>query len=214
MDFPTGTKLFVRDERPRHAHFLTSGMASVVFTSHNGTSIELATQGSEGLVGWDFLLGPALKSTDCGVQVSGKGYRIPLAVMQRVFDADAEIRRRVLEYGQHQNANALQIAACNRLHRAEARFARWLLMVGDRLGNDDLSMTQEFMAMMLGTRRTTLAEVCSSLSRAGALESRRGGIRIVDRRAMELRACECYGVLREQFFSLYRHPFQPSAHPA
>lgn len=206
VDLAVGRKLYTRDERPRFLYLLTAGMASVVFTSKNGTGIELATLGNEGLVGWGFLFGPALDATDCSIQVNGAGYRVPLASVQREFDTAPETRQRILNYARHQSATAFQLSACNRLHRAEARFARWLLMVGDRLGNDDLAMTQEFMAMMLGTRRTTLAEVCAALGRAGALTGRRGGVRIADRAVLEHHACECYGILRERFDALYGDP--------
>ena len=206
VDFPIGTNLFSRDERPRYLHFLTSGVGSVVFTSSGGTTVELSTQGTEGLIGWAFLFGPALKVTDCIVQVAGTGYRTPVAYLQREFDNVPELRQRVLEYAQHQNLGSFQIAACNRLHRAEARFSRWLLMVSDRLGGDDIAMTQEFLAMMLGARRTTVSEVCASLERAGAIEGRRGGLRIVSRQTLERHACECYRILRKLFDDLYCTP--------
>ena len=203
LDLPLKTVLYRRDERPRYLYLLQSGIASVVFTAENGTCIELSTQGSEGLVGWIFLLGTLANPSECNMQVSGSGYRIPLATAQREFDSDAEFRQRVLEYAQHQAIAAHQVTACNRLHRAEARFARWLLMVSDRLGTPDFSMTQEFMATMLGARRTTVAEVCGNLVRAGALESRRAGVRIADRPLLEERACECYRILRQRYDALY-----------
>ena len=140
------------------------------------------------------------------MQVGGAGYRLPLAVMQREFDDFPETRRRLLEYAQHQLTVANQVLACNRLHRAEARFSRWLLMVADRIGSDDLPMTQEFMSIMLGTRRTTVAEVASDLTRAGAVAGRRGGLRIADRTVLESRACECYQILRRRYVSLYSEP--------
>ena len=138
------------------------------------------------------------------MQVAGSGYRFPIAVVQREFDRTAKFRDRVLGYAQHQSIAANQIAACNRLHRAEARFARWLLMVADRLGTDDITITQEFLSNMLGTRRTTVAEVGSELGRAGVIESRRGGLRIVNRPLLEQRVCECYAILRARYDALYR----------
>ncbi len=163
-----GSSLFERDRRPQFVHFLTSGIASVVFNSERGTSVELSTEGCEGLVGWLHLLGPVPSGDDCTMQVGGSGYRLPLPLMQREFDEFSDTRRRVLEYAQHQMTVANQVLACNRLHRAEARFSRWLLMVSDRIGSDNLPMTQEFMSIMLGTRRTTVAEVAAGLARAGA----------------------------------------------
>ncbi len=204
VDLPLGSLLFQRDARPRFVHFLTAGMASVVFNSERGTSVELSTEGNEGLVGWIYLLGPMLSGGDGTMQVAGTGYRIPLGVLQREFDNVPETRQRILEYIQHQVSVANQVLACNRLHRAEARFSRWLLMVSDRIQSEDLPMTQEFMSVMLGTRRTTVAEVAGELARAGAVEGRRGGLRIVNRAALERRACECYRLLQTRYRSLFR----------
>ena len=204
VDLPLSTPLFYRDERPRYVYFLTSGIASVVFNSERGTSVELSTEGNEGLVGWLYLLGPMLLSGDCNMQVPGAGIRVPLQVMQREFDDDPEIRLRILAYAQHQMNVANQVLACNRLHRAEARFSRWLLMVSDRIQSDNLPMTQEFMSVMLGTRRTTVAEVAGDLARAGAVEGRRGGLRIANRPSLESRSCECYQILKNRYEELFR----------
>ncbi len=186
-------------------------MASVVFNSERGTSVEVSMEGNEGLVGWPYLLGPMLSGDDCNMQVAGAGYRIPLQVLQREFDSDSEVRHKLLEYAQHQVAVANQVLACNRLHRAEARFSRWLLMVADRIQSDNLPMTQEFMSVMLGTRRTTVAEVAGDLARAGAIEGRRGGLRIANREALERRACECYRLLQLRYSSLFRSSAQAAS---
>lgn len=209
LDLPLGTELFRRDERPRYVYLLTGGIASTVFIAESGTSVELSTQGFEGLTGSVYLLGPSSSQGDCTMQVGGAGFRVPLAAMEREFQESAEARYRILEYAQHQNIFANQVAACNRLHRAEARFARWLLSVADRIEGDYIGMTQEFMATMLGTRRTTVTEVCADLARRGAIESRRGGLRIVNREALNRCACECYLILYGHFEGLYRAPYRP-----
>jgi CRP-like cAMP-binding protein len=206
MDLPLGKPLYLRDEDPRYLYFLTSGIGSVVFNSVRGTTVELSTQGAEGVLGWANLLGPERTPSDASMQVAGAGYRIPLAAIQHEFDTSAETRHRVLEYVQHQSIVANQVVACNRLHRAEARFVRWMLMVSDRIHSDDLPMTQEFMSVMLGTRRTTVTEVSSELARAGAVEGRRGGLRIINRKVLESRVCECYPILRARYDALYRAP--------
>lgn len=203
VDLPLGAFLSSRDERPRHVYFLTSGIASVVFNSEKGTTVELSTEGSEGLVGWVYLLGPHATEGECTMQVHGAGYRVPMSVMQREFDECKESRQAVLEYAQHQINVSNQILACNRLHRAEARFSRWLLMVSDRIQSDNLLMTQEFMSVMLGTRRTTVAEVAGDLARAGAVEGRRGGLRIANRELLEKRSCECYQILKARYGQLF-----------
>ncbi len=204
VELPIRMPLFGNEEVPRYVYFLTSGIASVVFTSLRGTVVELATLGDEGLVGWNFLLGPLAGPMECMMQVAGDGYRVPFAIVQREFEETAEFRKIVLQFAQHQNILSNQIVACNRLHRAEARFARWLLMVQDRIHDDTIRMTQEFLSSMLGTRRTTVVEVAASLERAGAIENRRGVVRIEDRAKLEGFACECYSLLKRAFDDLYK----------
>jgi CRP-like cAMP-binding protein len=205
VELPLGTRLFAANETPAYLYLLTSGLGSVVFNARDGSSVEISTQGREGLIGASFLLGPLSKSSDCHMQVAGAGFRIPLGVMQKAFHEDPQIRRRVLEFEQHQYIAVCQVAACNRLHRAEARFVRWLLMVADRVGNE-IAMTHEFMATMLGARRTTVTEVCADLARLGAIEGRRGGMHIQDRKVLEQHVCECYANLRCRFDALYAEP--------
>lgn len=203
VELPLAMKLFGGEATPRHVYLLTSGIASVVFTSERGISVELATLGDEGLVGWIFLLGSHGSPMECAMQVKGEGYRLPLAVAQREFSESADFRNAVLEYVQHQSILANQIVACNRLHRAEARFSRWLLMVQDRLHSDTMHMTQEFLSNMLGTRRTTVVEVSAILQKAGAIETRRGLVRILDREKLQSFACECYPRLKVLLQELY-----------
>lgn len=206
VNLPLGANLFERNERPRSILLLQSGIGSIVFSSERGNSVELSTEGKEGIIGWLSLLGPTPQNTGCSMQVGGRGFRIPRTHFQEIFDRNEEVRARILEYAQHQFGVANQVLACNRLHRAEARFSRWILMVADRIQSDDLPMTQEFMSIMLGTRRTTVAEVASGLARAGAVEGRRGGLRIVDRKKLERHACECYHLLHAQFQTLFSKP--------
>jgi CRP-like cAMP-binding protein len=178
-------------------------VASIVFTSERGTSIELATIGSEGLVGATFLLGPHTGHADSMMQVGGRGYVTPLKLLEQMFNDSPAFHKAGLEFCQHQTLQGEVIVACNRLHTAEQRFSRWLLMVQDRLQSDTITMTQEFLSNMLGTRRTTVAEVSAELARAGAIENRRGVVHILDRAKLESHACECYALLHELYDSLY-----------
>ncbi len=213
VELPLRMQIFGNEVTPRYLYLLTTGVASVVFTSERGTSVELATLGNEGLVGWIYLLGSHASPMECMMQVSGEGYRVPLATMQREFNENVDFRSGVLEYVQHQNILANQIVACNRLHRAEARFARWLLMVQDRLNSDTLHMTQEFLSNMLGTRRTTVVEVSGMMQEAGAIENRRGLVRILDRAKLESFACECYPRLKVLLDDLYSDRKRSKAGP-
>lgn len=206
MDLPLAMPLYDSGGPPQHAYFLTSGIASLVFTSLHGNSIELATTGREGVAGGTFLLVDQQPIGSCTIQLAGTGLRTPLAVLEQEFKQAPEFRFRLLDYMQHQLNLAHQVTACNRLHRAEARFARWMLMVQDRMGTETLPMTQEFMADMLGTRRTTVAEVAAHLQRAGCIEYRRGVVRITHRAELEEHACECYRLLRDRYDRLYSAP--------
>lgn len=203
IDMPLGMRLFDRESEPKYAYFLTEGMSSAVYTSRGGRSMEVATVGTEGVVGWLSLLGPFEAVADSMMQVAGKGYRLPMAALRHEFDRCAAFHGRMLEFAQHQLLVAYQTAACNHLHVASQRFARWLLMVEDRIGSQELHMTQEFLANLLGTRRPTMAETASALQKSGAIKYSRGNVRILKRRLLEKEACECYAALQKRFHGLY-----------
>lgn len=206
LDLPLGFQLHQRAERPRHTYLLTAGMVSTVYISEQGNSVELSMLGDEGPVGWLLLLGNLLPVAEATMQVAGAGYRVPFAILQHEFNTCPPVRQRVLELAQQKALSAYQIAACNRLHRAGQRFARWLLTAADRSGNETLHVTQEFLATMLGTRRTTVAEEAGALQRAGAIQYSRGHLRILDRPLLEKYACECYQIVRRQYEQLFETP--------
>ena len=138
------------------------------------------------------------------MQVKGSGYKIRFADLKAAFLDSEEIRTRILEVTQQQTLTMSQIAACNKLHDNEARLARWLLMVQDRLQDELLPLTQEFLAEMLGSRRTTVAVSAGTLQRAGLIEYRRGKVKILSREDLESAACDCYKVTQRLFQSLYK----------
>lgn len=160
--------------------------------------------GPEGFAGAMHLLGPASPNTRCMMQMAGRGYRLPFGDLKQQFDENGEIRTRILELVQGLTVTLAQVAACNKLHDAEERLARWLLMAQDRVGTDTLVLTQEFIAEMLGTRRSTVALVAGSLQRSGLIEYHRGTVKILSRSGLEETACECYGVIRKSLASLYQ----------
>lgn len=211
VDLPLQAPLYRAEDDPQFVWFLTGGIASFTFTSVRGTTIELATVGKEGVVGGFAVLGSQRPTGACGMQLAGSGYRMPLALFQAEFRDCVEVRDRLLQLVLQQMDMAYQIVACNRLHKAQARFARWLLMVRERVESDVLPMTQEFLADMLGTRRTTVVEVAGELQRRGAIEYRRGVIRIRDRRLLEEQTCECYPLLKDRYERLYSTPPRPAA---
>ena len=204
LPLPARSELHKQERDPRHVYFLTSGIASVVVNLAEGGSAEVALIGTEGLTASLSLLGPALPSADCFMQVAGSGYRVEIALFRRFFLESEEVRAQLLRFVQFQSLLTSQIAACNRLHEAEARISRWLLMVHDRIHQDSFSLTQEFLAQMLGTQRPTVSIILGTLQRAGLVEVVRGGITIRSRENLEQAACDCYLVTRRLLQGLYK----------
>ena len=204
VQLPLKAPLYEAEQTPAYAYFLTSGIASVVTAMPDGGTAEVGLIGSEGLVGSFHLLGPASVSTDCFIQLEATALRIPLRQLQKAFRSSEEIRDRVLEFVQSQALSLSQLAGCHRLHEAEERLARWLLMAQDRVQSDNLYFTQEFLAMMLGSRRTTVTVVAGELQRKGLIEYRRGHVKILDREALEEKACDCYQIIKQLYVDLYK----------
>ncbi len=203
VDLPLRTVLYASEQSPQHAYFLTSGLASVVTSMPDGSTVEVGVMGREGVIGGLHLLGPCVISTECLMQLEGTALSISLSALRTVFRDSAVIRWRVLEFVQSHTASLGQLAACHRLHLAEERLARWLLMVQDRVKSDHLDLTQEFLGNMLGSRRTTVTKAAGVLEAAGAIESRRGHLRVVDRGRLEAAACVCYPVVSSLLDQLY-----------
>ena len=204
VPLPVRTPIFGPGEVPRYVHLLTSGIASVVTPLSGGEVVEIALVGREGFPEALHLLGPSMAVTRCFMQVPGSGIRIDYQRFQQEFYRDESIRRVVLRNVQFSASTLGQIAACNRLHNVEERLARWLLMVADRVGEDRIRLTHEFLAEMIGSRRTTVTLVARTLQRGGLIEYRRGDIRILDREGLEDVACECYAITRKLLVSLYK----------
>jgi CRP-like cAMP-binding protein len=196
IDLPVETVLLRPGEKPEFAHFMTSGITSVVTFMTDGIGAEVGLIGREGVVEAFHLLGPANSPTTAFVQVAGTALRMPFAELQKEAFASERLLRCILEFIQRHNFSLNQLAACNGLHEIEERLARWLLMVEDRVENPRFELTQEFLAEMLGTRRTSVTLAAGSLQRSGLIEYRRGHINILDREKLEGAACECYPIVR------------------
>lgn len=210
VQLPIRSSLYSAETVPEFAYLITSGMASVVTAMADGKSAEVGVVGREGLVGAFQLLGPALVSTDCFIQVTATALRIRFSDLRVAFRSSEETRDRILEFVQEQSLSLCQLAGCNRLHEQDERLARWLLMVQDRTQTDLLEITQEFLALMLGAKRTTVTLVAGEMQREGLIEYRRGKIRILDRARLEQSACGCYQVVKNLFSNLYKqHRTEP-----
>jgi CRP-like cAMP-binding protein len=196
--------LHEQSQMPQYAYFMTSGIASVVVSMPEGGSAEVALVGREGLIGALHILGPTPVPAQCFIQMDANSLRIRLDDLQKLFHDSEELRTRILEFVQQQSVTMGQIAACNKLHDAESRLARWLMMSRDRAEQDTMTMTQEFLADMLGTRRTTVTLVAASLARKGLIEYRRGKVTVLSRKGLEKASCDCYRVIKEALDKLYK----------
>lgn len=203
MAMPIRTTLYRPNEVPRYAHFMTSGVTSIVTFMEDGCGVEVGLLGSEGMVEAFHLLGPARVPTTGFVQVHATALRLPFEDLKREYLGCEPLRMRIHQSIQANSLILSQLAACNRVHEVEERLARWLLMVQDRLGSNEFHLTQEFLAEMLGAQRTTVTMTAGALQRSGMIEYRRGRIKILDRESLESAACECYPIVRNLVQNMY-----------
>ena len=203
VSLPLNTVVYEADAKPRYAFFMTSGIASIVTSMVSGDAVEVGLIGHEGVSASIHLLGKQQGSSRCFMQVAGTALRMEFPAFQQKFAQLPGLHERVLQYVQYDNLVLSQLSACNRVHEVEDRLARWLLMVSDRLGKSELHLTQEFLAQMLGTRRSTVTVTAGALQRSGLIEYRRGEVKILDRESLENVACECYAFTRKVLRNLY-----------
>ncbi|MBV8778399.1 MAG: Crp/Fnr family transcriptional regulator [Alphaproteobacteria bacterium] len=179
-------------------YFIEDGLASVLTMMEDGSSSEVGMVGPEGLIGVSALLGGKTSAQHIVIQLPGTAFRIPAATCKAVFDNNPRVRAVLLRFVEDLLNLSAQTAACNRLHQVEQRTARWLLMSSDRTDSQVLRLTQEFLAAMLGVRRSGISEAAAELQRSGLIRYRRGEITIVDRAGLERTACECYDLDRRR----------------
>ena len=187
-------------------YFIETGVGSLVNTMRNGEAAEVGTIGNEGVVGLPLLLGDDRAPTSVYVQVPGSGLQIGAAVFRKELARSASMRAVMHLYAHAFFNQVAQSAACNQFHSLEQRCSRWLLMTHDRMDSDAFLLTQEFLAMMLGVQRTGVTAAAGALQRAGLIRYSRGNVTILDRRGLERRSCECYGVSKKEFDRLLGGP--------
>lgn len=202
VNLPIRSSFFTPGSPPKYVHFITSGIASVVASMSTGDGVEVGLVGREGVPEALHLLGPSPGVTDCFVQVAATALRLDFKRFEQEFFGQEAVRRAMLSYIQYGALLTAQIAACNRLHEVEERLARWLLMVADRVGEPRFSLTQEFLAEMIGSRRTSVTLAAGVLKRSSLINYQRGEIEIIDRENLEDSACECYPITRKLLESL------------
>lgn len=196
--------IYEAEETIDFVYFPLDSVLSIVARMADGAEIEIGTIGREGMSAFPLLMGASSTANVCYCQVRGSAIKLPASVFQELTASDHIFRQRLDRYLQAYVNMLGQLAACNRLHTIYARCARWLLMTRDRVDVDDFPLTQEFLAMMLGTDRSGVAISAGTLQRAGFIQYTHGTITILDRSGLENAACECYAVARRQFDGLLR----------
>jgi len=182
-----------------YVYFPTTSIVSLLYVMENGASAEIAIVGNEGLVGISLFMGGETTPNRAVVQSAGYGYRLKAKVLKREFALGRALQHLALRYTQALITQMSQTAVCNRHHTLDQQLCRWLLLSLDRLSGDELEMTQELIANMLGVRREGVTEAAQHLQKAGIIQYRRGHIRVLDRVKMEKRVCECYAVVKKEF---------------
>jgi CRP-like cAMP-binding protein len=197
-------EIYESEQPINEVYFPLDCVLSVVARMRDGSQIEVGTIGREGMSAFPLLMGASSTANFCYCQVRGDAVKMPADLFRALLAEDPAFRQHLDRY-LHAYVNMLgQLAACNRLHSVYERCARWLLMTRDRVDIDNVPLTQEFLAMMLGTGRSGVAIAAATLQQAGFIKYTHGVITILDRPGLENAACECYEVAREQFDGLLR----------
>lgn len=200
---PLGDVLCESGGRLHYVYFPTSAIVSLHYILENGASSEIAGVGNEGMLGVSLFMGGETTPSWATVQTAGYGYRMKAGLMLQEFNQATPIQRLLLRYTQALMTQISQTAVCNRHHTIEQQLCRWLLLTLDRLGCQDLTMTQELIASMLGVRREGITEAAGKLQNTGMIRYRRGHIMVLDRAGLEKHVCECYHVVKKEFDRLF-----------
>jgi CRP-like cAMP-binding protein len=185
-----------------YAYFPTTAIVSLHYVMESGASAETAGVGNEGVVGISLFMGGDTTPSSAVVQTAGYAYRLDSSILMREFNRAGLLQSLLLRYTQALMTQMAQTAACNRHHSVEQQLCRWLLLTLDRLPSNELVMTQELVARMLGVRREGITEVAGKLQHAGIISYRRGHITVLDRSGLERQTCECYAVVRKELSRL------------
>ena len=199
VDMPLGHVLYESGSKLTHVYFPTTSIISLLQVMANGSSAEIAVVGREGIVGISLFMGAESTPGRAVVQSAGQGLRLNGSLMLQEFNRAGPVLHLLLRYTQALITQMAQTAVCNRHHSLDQQLCRWLLLSLDRLQSNQLVMTQELIANMLGVRREGVTEAAGQLHRAGLIEYQRGHITVLDRAGLERRTCECYGVVRKEY---------------
>jgi len=214
-ELPLGDVLYESGEVMNDIYFPTDSIVSLLYVMEDGSSTEISVAGNEGVVGIALFMGGQSTASRAIVQSAGYAYRLAGRHLKAEFDRNSNLHHLLLRYTQALITQMAQTAACKRHHSIDQQLCRWLLLSMDRLKGDELKMTQELIANMLGVRLEGVTEAAGKLQRLGAIEYRRGHIKVIDRPTLEKLSCECYAVVKKEsdrllkYFTSPRPPTKP-----
>lgn len=197
-----GEMLYEPGEQLQYAYFPTTSIVSLHYVTESGASAEASGVGNEGMVGVSLFMGGNTTPSSAVVQTAGHAYRLERQALLEEFNHAGMMQRVLLRYTQALITQIMQTAACNRHHSVDQQLCRWLLLTIDRVPAQELVMTQELIASMLGVRREGITEAAGKLQHAGFISYRRGHITVLNRAGLEKNSCECYGVVKKEFTRL------------
>ena len=204
VSFTLGKVVYESGRRLHSVYFPTTSVVSLLYTMADGTTAEMGLTGNDGVVGVALFLGGDTTPNRAVIQVAGDALKLKAKVLQEEFARGGALQHVLLRYTQALITQISQTAVCNRLHAVDQRLCRWLLLCHDRVPSDELRMTQEFIANMLGGRRESVTVAAGRLQDAGLIQYARGHIRIVDRKGLEAAVCECYQIVKTEGERLLR----------
>jgi len=199
LEMPLGLSVYESGGVQGFVYFPTTAIVSLLYVLAGGESAEIAVTGNEGLVGIALVMGGETTPSRAVVQSAGRGYRLRAAVLKKHFEQGGALQHLLLRFTQALITQMTQTAVCNRHHAVDQQLCRWLLLMLDRLSSNEVLMTQELIANMLGVRREGVTEAAGKLQADGLIEYSRGRITVPDRRPLEARVCECYAVVKKEY---------------
>jgi CRP-like cAMP-binding protein len=210
VSMPLGTVLHESGDLLSHVYFPTDCIVSLLYVLENGASAEISLVGNEGLIGIAVFMGGETTPNRAIVQSAGHAYSLPAPLLKAVFHRSGEMQLLLLRYTQALITQMAQTAVCNRHHSVDQQLCRWLLLSMDRIEGNELAMTHELIANMLGVRREGVSEAAGKLQDQGAIRYVRGKVTVLDRPKLEALSCECYAVMRKETERLRAPPRRPS----
>jgi len=199
VHLPLGQVLYEAGRTLSHVYFPTTAIVSLLHVMRNGASAEIAVVGNEGVVGISLFMGGESTPSRAVVQSAGEGFRLKAQVIKDEFELSDAVLHLLLRYTQALITQMAQTAACNRHHSVDQQLCRWLLLSLDRVEGNELVMTQELIANMLGVRREGVTEAALKLQKLGLIRYARGHITVLDRKGLEKRSCECYLAVKKEY---------------